>query len=144
MALHDRVEPDPQRAPEEEGTGEPPDALPQRRRRPRRLARGGPARAGRGSRGDPRPGRALPPSPPEETLGREELYRLALREIEALEPDAREVVVLRDMQDLSYEEMAVALDCPVGTVRSRLHRARVTLRARLTPLISSKRDGGAA
>jgi RNA polymerase sigma-70 factor (ECF subfamily) len=88
-----------------------------------------------------------PPAPgesPEETLGRDELYRLALDEIEALEPEAREVVVLRDMQDLSYDEIAEVLDVPKGTVRSRLHRARSTLREQLTPLIAGRRRGGAA
>jgi RNA polymerase sigma-70 factor (ECF subfamily) len=43
----------------------------------------------------------------------------------------REVVVLCDLQDLPYEEAAAALLCPVGTVRSRLHRARALLAARL-------------
>jgi RNA polymerase sigma-70 factor (ECF subfamily) len=90
---------------------------------------------------------ADPPAPgeaPEEILGREELHGMALREIEALDPESREVVVLRDMQDLSYEEIAEVVGCPVGTVRSRLHRARSTLRARLAPLISGRRKGGAA
>jgi RNA polymerase sigma-70 factor, ECF subfamily len=43
----------------------------------------------------------------------------------------REVVVLCELQGLPYEEAAAALDCPVGTVRSRLHRARALLVARL-------------
>jgi RNA polymerase sigma-70 factor (ECF subfamily) len=41
-----------------------------------------------------------------------------------LEPDFREVLVLRDMQDLAYEEIGVALKLAVGTVKSRLFRAR--------------------
>jgi RNA polymerase sigma-70 factor (ECF subfamily) len=44
--------------------------------------------------------------------------------IRALEPDFREVLVLRDMQDLAYEEIGVALKLAVGTVKSRLFRAR--------------------
>ena len=43
----------------------------------------------------------------------------------------REAVVLCDLQGLAYEEAAVALECPVGTVRSRLHRARGMLAERL-------------
>lgn len=82
--------------------------------------------------------------PPEEILGRRELHRIALREIDALEPEAREVLVLRDMQELSYEEIANVVGCPVGTVRSRLHRARAALRERLSPLVSDRPRGGAA
>ena len=81
---------------------------------------------------------------PAETVGRRELYRLALREIGEMEPDMREVVVLRDMQDLSYEEIAGAIGCPVGTVRSRLFRARRLLRDRLSPMVDGRRAGGAA
>jgi len=47
--------------------------------------------------------------------------------IATLPENYREVVVLCDLDELSYEEAAVALDCPVGTVRSRLHRARAIL-----------------
>ena len=53
------------------------------------------------------------------------------RALDALPPEFRAVVVLADMQGLSYEEVARALGCPVGTVRSRLHRARALLRRAL-------------
>jgi len=89
----------------------------------------------------------LPPDPgegPEETLGRRELYDLALARIDALEPDSREIVVLRDMQDLAYDEIAEILSVPIGTVRSRLFRAREALRTSLLPLLDSRRKGGAA
>ncbi|MBS0207662.1 MAG: sigma-70 family RNA polymerase sigma factor [Planctomycetes bacterium] len=46
----------------------------------------------------------------------------------ALDEDFRIVLVLRDMDDLSYEEISQVLDVPIGTVRSRLHRARLQLR----------------
>jgi RNA polymerase sigma-70 factor (ECF subfamily) len=75
---------------------------------------------------------------------RHELYGRARQEIEALEPEAKEVVVLRDMQGLSYEEIAEVLAVPVGTVRSRLHRARETLCRRLSPLVSSRPRGEGA
>jgi len=98
-----------------------------------------------GGRGDgPAP---LPPDPgegPEESLGRRELYDLALRRIDELEPEAREVVVLRDMQDLAYDQIAEVLSVPIGTVRSRLYRARESLRTHLAPLIEARRKGGAA
>lgn len=51
--------------------------------------------------------------------------------IEELEPDFRSVVVLRDLEGLSYEEVAEVLGCPVGTIRSRLHRARLELKEKL-------------
>jgi RNA polymerase sigma-70 factor (ECF subfamily) len=93
---------------------------------------------------NPRPEPPAPLESPDDALGRSELYDLALRRIETLEPEAKEVVVLRDMQDLSYGEIAEILECPVGTVRSRLHRARESLREALAPLIGERRKGGAA
>ena len=66
-----------------------------------------------------------------ETLATREHCALLLDEVERLEPDYREVIVLREFQDLAYDEIAETLDVPVGTVRSRLHRARGELRERL-------------
>jgi RNA polymerase sigma-70 factor (ECF subfamily) len=63
------------------------------------------------------------------------LRPLLAREIEAaletLPEDHRMVVVLADIEELSYKEIAEVLGCPIGTVMSRLHRARRTLRTRL-------------
>jgi RNA polymerase sigma-70 factor (ECF subfamily) len=53
------------------------------------------------------------------------------RALDALPAEFRAVVVLADMQELSYEEVARTLGCPVGTVRSRLHRARALMRRTL-------------
>jgi RNA polymerase sigma-70 factor (ECF subfamily) len=55
--------------------------------------------------------------------------------VDELPDDMRIIVTLRDLQDLSYEEIAETLDVPIGTVRSRLHRARATLRLRLEGLL---------
>lgn len=55
----------------------------------------------------------------------------------------REVVVLCDLQELSYEEAAAALACAVGTVRSRLHRARTLLAAKLSELRESSPEAAA-
>jgi RNA polymerase sigma-70 factor (ECF subfamily) len=52
----------------------------------------------------------------------------------SLPPEFRETVVLCELGELSYEEAAQALDCPVGTVRSRLHRGRALLLAKLEML----------
>lgn len=66
-------------------------------------------------------------------LEREELARRIAAALERLDVRYREVVVLADMQDASYEEIAEALGIPVGTVRSRLHRGRSELRSLLAP-----------
>jgi RNA polymerase sigma-70 factor (ECF subfamily) len=58
--------------------------------------------------------------------------RFSTEDLEALlprlSPAAREIVVLRDLHGMSYKDIAAVLDCPVGTVMSRLHRGRVELR----------------
>jgi RNA polymerase sigma-70 factor, ECF subfamily len=51
--------------------------------------------------------------------------------IESLPKDFRTVVMLSDVEDLTYEEIAAVVDCPIGTVRSRLHRARKQLHRKL-------------
>jgi len=53
------------------------------------------------------------------------------RAIESLPEDFRTVVILCDIEGLSYEEIAEFVDCPIGTIRSRLHRGRKMLRAKL-------------
>ncbi|HHS97900.1 MAG TPA: sigma-70 family RNA polymerase sigma factor [Chloroflexi bacterium] len=65
---------------------------------------------------------------PEEHAERAELIRLLQTAIATLPPDQRVVLVLSDVEGLSYAEIAAAIDVPVGTVKSRLARARVRLR----------------
>jgi RNA polymerase sigma-70 factor (ECF subfamily) len=69
--------------------------------------------------------------PQAEVQGREQL-RAVYRALEAMPEDLAEVVVLRDLQGWSLEETAVSLEVPVGTVKSRLHRARLELARRVT------------
>ncbi len=64
-----------------------------------------------------------------------------LRALRALPPEAREVVALVDLHGLSYDAAAEILHCPVGTVRSRLHRARLALREWLRPYVDSMKRG---
>lgn len=64
-----------------------------------------------------------------------------LRALLALPPDARAVVALVDLQGLSYEDAAEILRCPVGTIRSRLHRARLALREWLRPYVDEMKRG---
>ena len=70
------------------------------------------------------------PDPLADMLRAERIETLR-RAVQALPLPYREAVVLCDLQEMSYEEAAAAVGCPVGTVRSRLHRARTMLAARL-------------
>ncbi len=88
----------------------------------RRLTRPGDEALGRVV--DARPG-------PDETLERGELDAALHRAIAELPEERRVVVVLRDVDGLAYEEIAEILVLPVGTVRSRLHRARLDLKDKL-------------
>ena len=71
------------------------------------------------------------PSDPEKIVAGYQLEAIIQREISELDPDHREVILLRDIQGLSYEEIGTVTELAPGTVKSRLHRARTTLRARL-------------
>ena len=70
------------------------------------------------------------PLPVEQAQTRE-MHRRVLLALQNLEGPARAVVVLRDIEDLDYSDIAEILDLPVGTVKSRLFRARMTLRKML-------------
>ncbi|MCS6950288.1 MAG: sigma-70 family RNA polymerase sigma factor [Armatimonadota bacterium] len=74
-------------------------------------------------------------SNPEKLLLREELHDLLGRAIERLPVAMREVLVLHDIESLSYEEIAQALDIPLGTVKSRLFHARARLREALASYV---------
>lgn len=69
--------------------------------------------------------------PPDRALEERELRSLLEREIQRLGPEQRIVLILRDIQGLSYEEIAEVLGVELGTVRSRLHRARMAIKERL-------------
>ncbi|MDB5350283.1 MAG: polymerase sigma factor, sigma-70 family [Planctomycetota bacterium] len=75
------------------------------------------------------------PSRPVEQAERDALVQQALL---ALQPDHRAVVIMKDLDGFRYEEIADALGIPVGTVRSRLHRARSDLRERLRSIVDDE------
>ncbi|HKE25517.1 MAG TPA: sigma-70 family RNA polymerase sigma factor [Bryobacteraceae bacterium] len=77
---------------------------------------------------------------PEQRFSREELGELLDSAIQSLEPPYRSVFVLRDMEELSTEETAEALDLSVPAVKSRLLRARLQLREKLTRQFKRKGD----
>ena len=58
--------------------------------------------------------------------------------IEALSEDLRQAITLREIEGLSYEEIATLMDCPIGTVRSRIFRAREAIAVRLRPLLDTR------
>ncbi len=73
---------------------------------------------------------------PENTLQCQELEAMVDLAIRELPEDLRTAVTLREMEGLSYEDIAAIMDCPVGTVRSRIFRARETIEKRIRPLMS--------
>lgn len=68
---------------------------------------------------------------PEDELERSELQRSVHRALERIKPEYREIIVYCDINQKSYEETAAILNCPVGTVKSRLSRARMALKQKL-------------
>ncbi len=74
---------------------------------------------------------AEPGADPSADLERSEVEAALHRAIAELPEERRIVVILRDLEGLDYEEIAAALDLPLGTVRSRLHRARTDLKDKL-------------
>ena len=86
---------------------------------------------------------AREPSPEEHARGRE-TQCLVTAAIDRLPEELREAIVLRDTQDLAYDQIASVLEVPVGTVRSRLNRARTRLAEILEPILGGTRlEGGA-
>ena len=77
---------------------------------------------------------------PETVLAAQEIAAAVNAAMEALPEDLRQAVTLREIEGLSYEEIAVAMECPIGTVRSRIFRAREAISARVKPLLE-KRSG---
>ena len=72
---------------------------------------------------------------PEANVLSEEIRTTVNQAIEQLPEDLRTAIVLREVEGLSYEEIAAAMDCPVGTVRSRIFRAREAIDRSLKPLL---------
>ena len=77
---------------------------------------------------------------PEALLASKEIAAAVNAAIDALSEDLRQAITLREIEGLSYEEIAEVMNCPIGTVRSRIFRARDAIAARLKPLLDT-RDG---
>lgn len=74
-------------------------------------------------------------SNPENITLSNELKRAVFAALEALPEDLKTAMTLRELDGLSYEEIAAVMDCPVGTVRSRIFRAREAVEKRIKPLL---------
>ena len=77
---------------------------------------------------------------PEHELLREEIERTINEAIADLPEDLRVAITLREMEGMSYDDIATTMDCPIGTVRSRIFRAREAIDGRLRPLLSEIDD----
>jgi RNA polymerase sigma-70 factor (ECF subfamily) len=74
---------------------------------------------------------------PEKLLLTNEIKKVVFNTIEQLPEDLRTAINLRELEGLSYEEIAVIMECPVGTVRSRIFRARDAVDKKIRPLLQS-------
>ena len=72
---------------------------------------------------------------PEHLVLKDEIQATIARAIDDLPDDLRTAITLRELEGLSYEEIALAMDCPIGTVRSRIFRARDAIDCKLQPLM---------
>ncbi len=74
-------------------------------------------------------------STPESVLASRQIAQTVTEAIEALPEDLRTAIVLREIEGMSYEDIASTMQCPIGTVRSRIFRAREAIAARLRPIM---------
>jgi len=77
---------------------------------------------------------------PESVLLSAEIARTVNATIEELPEELRTAIQLRELEGMSYEDIARIMDCPIGTVRSRIFRAREAIAERLRPLLDTRKD----
>ena len=75
---------------------------------------------------------------PESVLASRQIAETVNQAIEALSDDLRQAITLREIEGLSYEEISELMNCPIGTVRSRIFRAREAIATRLRPLLDTR------
>ena len=76
---------------------------------------------------------ADPKADPEKRRSQKEIQTLVQKEIQKMKPDEAAIILLHDLEERTYDEIAAILDIPAGTAKSRLHRARGALKERLAP-----------
>lgn len=79
-------------------------------------------------------------STPENQLMSKQVIDVVNSSLQELPEDLRTALTLREIEELSYEEIAAAMNCPVGTVRSRIFRAREAIATNLRPLLGTSKD----
>ncbi len=79
-------------------------------------------------------------STPESELMSKQIAQTVNQSLEALPEELRTAIVLREIEGLSYEEIASIMNCPIGTVRSRIFRAREAIADKLRPLLGTGKD----
>ena len=77
---------------------------------------------------------------PESVLLSNEIAETVNSTIEQLPEELRQAIQMREIEGMSYEDIAQAMDCPIGTVRSRIFRAREAIAERLRPLLDTRKD----
>jgi RNA polymerase sigma-70 factor (ECF subfamily) len=86
-----------------------------------------------------RPGNELTDdTTPESVLAAKEIAAMVNGALQALPDDLRQAVTLREIEGLTYEEIAQVMDCPIGTVRSRIFRAREAISHKIKPLLENQ------
>jgi RNA polymerase sigma-70 factor (ECF subfamily) len=91
------------------------------------------------SGGEPEPNQQIADAEtPEALLASKEIAAAVNAAMEALPVELCQAITLREIEGLSYEEIAQALDCPIGTVRSRIFRAREAISARIKPMLENQ------
>ena len=79
-------------------------------------------------------------STPENELMSKQVVSVVQAALQQLPEDLRSALTLREIEGLSYEEIASVMNCPVGTVRSRIFRAREAVAEKLRPLLETSQD----
>lgn len=75
---------------------------------------------------------------PESVLAAKEIAQAVNQAMQALPEELRQAITLREIEGLSYEDIAEAMNCPIGTVRSRIFRAREAISQRVKPLLANQ------
>ena len=75
---------------------------------------------------------------PDAVLASKEIAQIINAALEALPEELRQAITLREIEGLSYEEISEAMDCPIGTVRSRIFRAREAISLKVKPLLENQ------
>ena len=77
---------------------------------------------------------------PEAELMSKQIAATVNQSMEELPEELRTAIALREIEGMSYEDIAAAMNCPIGTVRSRIFRARETIAARIRPMLGTAKD----